>query len=458
MHKKIIILLLGFGLLFSSLGQIRAAAPVFHDYSSEEIIVRFKSPISDEQAEKISKDLGVGVSQKLLLPQTFTLKIPSGQVEKFVEIFNRNPLVEYAEPNFSAFVLDPFTPNDPYFNNQWGMKKVQGPEAWDIATGSSSVKIAILDTGIDNNHEDLQSKVDTWMNFTSSATADDLYGHGTHVAGIAAAATHNGKGVVGLGFNSHLLSVKVLNDSGGGYYSWIANGIKWAADNGAKVINLSLGGSSRSKTLENAVNYAWNKGVILSCAAGNSGNKSPTYPAYYPNCLAVAATDENDQKASWSSFGSWVDVAAPGVNVFSTFPNHDNKIGKLNYDYGSGTSMATPHVAGLAGLLLGADPTLTASEVRSLIENNTDRIGGTGTYWTKGRINAYRSTAAVPGIALPSQLPTPTPSPVLTPNPTPTPVSTPTPTPTLAPTPTPMPSPTPTPASSWCTVFPWLCR
>ena len=178
------------------------------------------------------------------------------------------------------------------------------------------------------------------------------------------------------------MNVKVLDDTGSGYYSWIANGITWAADNGAKVINMSLGGSSASSTLKRAVNYAWGKGVVLAAAAGNSGNRSPTYPAYYPNCIAVAATDSNDLKTSWSSFGSWVDVAAPGVDILSTFPNHSYQIGKaLGYDKGSGTSMATPHVAGLAALVWATGYGTSNTSVRARIEGNADPILGTRSYW-----------------------------------------------------------------------------
>jgi thermitase len=319
------------------------------------------------------------------------IAVPAGTVEARVAAYSRNPNVEYAEPNYIAYAIG--TPNDPYFGNQWGMTKIQAPDAWDVTTGSSGVKIAILDTGIDQDHEDLASKIVSQENFTDSPTLDDLYGHGTHVAGIAAAATNNGKGVAGVGYNSSLLNVKVLNDQGSGYYSWVANGIIWAADKGAaKVINMSLGGSVKSTTLENAVNYAWGKGVVLAAAAGNSGSASPLYPAYYKNCIAVAATDENDAKASWSSFGKWVDVAAPGVNIFSTFPNHPYVIDKsLGYDYGSGTSMATPHVAGLAALVWATGYGSSNASVRSRIESTADKIPGTGKYWIWGRINAYNA-------------------------------------------------------------------
>lgn len=183
---------------------------------------------------------------------------------------------------------------------------------------------------------------------------------------------------------------KVLRDDGAGYYSWIANGIIWSADNGAKVINMSLGGSSRSRTLESAVNYAWNKGVVLTGAAGNSGNQSKTYPGAYKNVIAVAATNNKDQKASFSSYGAkWVDVAAPGVNIFSTFPNHPYTINKsLNYDFGSGTSMATPMTSAAAALIWATDYGTSASSVRSRLESTADKIPGTGTYWSAGRVNA----------------------------------------------------------------------
>lgn len=365
------------------------------NFAEDEIIVKLKPVVTQDKLDELNKKLGVRIHQKLLLPQTFTLKVPKSQVSQFVKTYEKNPLVEYAEPNYRAYALE--TPNDPYFSNQWGMVKVEALGAWDLTHGSSAAKIAIVDTGIDNDHEDLASKVIARINFTGSSTDDDLYGHGTHVAGIASAMTNNNLGVAGLGYEASLMSVKVLDDTGWGYYSWVANGIRWAADNNARVINLSLGGSFSSRTLKNAVDYAFGKGAVLACAAGNSGNTSPTYPAYYPNCIATAATDQNDQKASFSSYGKrWVDVAAPGVNIFSTFPNHSYVIGKnLNYDYGSGTSMATPHVAGLAGLLFGQKPSSSNIQVRASIENNADAISGTGRYWSKGRMNAYKSTASL---------------------------------------------------------------
>jgi thermitase len=269
------------------------------------------------------------------------------------------------------------------------MTKIQAAEAWSVTTGSSDVKIAILDTGIDQNHEDLAAKIVANKNFTSSRSVDDKYGHGTHVAGIAAAITNNRKGVSGVGFNTSLMNVKVLGDNGSGYYSWIANGITWAANNGAKVINMSLGGSSSSTTLKSAVDYAWGKGCVIVAAAGNDNTSAPLYPAYYDNCIAVAATDQNDAKASFSNYGSWVDIAAPGVGIFSTLPNHNNRIGITNYGSLSGTSMATPHVAGVAALVFAAKSGWTNADVRAKIQTSVDPTTGFTT--SIGRVNAFKA-------------------------------------------------------------------
>jgi len=459
-------------------------SPVFakeNKFAPEEVLVKYNFGASLTQIANLNQKFQATIKERLNLPSTFVLKVPPGKEELLAKVFSSLPIVDYAEPNYEVEAF--FVPNDPYFSQQWGLTKASFPQAWDKTTGSTNVKIAILDTGIDNNHQDLSSKVENWVNFTSSRTSDDLYGHGTHVAGIAAGVTNNGLGIAGGGFDSRLLSVKVLNDNGSGYYSWIANGLVWAVDNGAKVVNLSLGGSSPSQTLEEAVNYAWNKGVVLVCAAGNSGTSSPSYPAYYSNCIATAGTDVDDQKASWSNYGDWVDVAAPGLNIFSTLPNHRVKMTSTrNYGSASGTSMATPFVAGLAGLIYAYNPSLNNSQVREAIEQGADKIAGTGAYWIFGRINAHQALAFETGtvsvtptlavlptdtpIPQPTQTLTPTLTPTLVPTSTPKPTSTPTlvptsiPLPTFTPetTPTPISSPTATPTPWWCSVWPQFCR
>lgn len=384
-------------------------------YAAEELVsgtllVKFKSDILQKLLDTQLKDFGIKVKDRIAALDVHVLSLPPQASDRVLRILSAHPLVEYAEPDGVATVL--YTPSDPAFAPyQWGLENtgqtIQGvagnldadidaSTAWDVATGSG-VKVAILDTGIDQDHEDLSSKIVLQKNFTTAPTYDDFYGHGTHVGGIVAA-LGNSVGVTGVCPGCVLMNGKVLNDSGSGAYSWIASGITWAADNGAKVINMSLGGSSKSRTLENAVNYAWNKGVVVVAAAGNSNNPSKTYPAAYTKAIAVAATNNLDKKASFSSYGSWVDVAAPGQDIYSTFPNHAFTIGTLygrsqNYDFASGTSMATPMTAAVAGLLWSTPYGSSVSSVRNRIEATADRIPGTGTYWSKGRVNAARAVS-----------------------------------------------------------------
>lgn len=378
-----------------------------NSYSPGRILIKFKDGVTEAGKDSLLKTYRAGVVGKLDALGVLVLAVPNVAEEKLAAMLAKNPYVEYAELDYIAEAF--FTPNDTYFaDNQWGLENtgqtikgivgtidadIDGPAAWEATRGG--VKVAVLDTGIDQDHEDLFSKVVLQKNFTDSPTIDDLYGHGTHVGGIVAAVTDNNKGIAGGCPLCFLMNGKVLNDSGSGAYSWVANGITWAADNGAKVINMSLGGTFRSFTLERAVNYAWNKGVVVVAAAGNSGNTSKTYPGAYTNAIAVAATNNKDQKASFSSYGAkWVDVAAPGENIFSTFPNHPYKINKaLGYDFGSGTSMATPMTSAVAALIWSTPYGSSASSVRARLESTADRIYGTGTYWSKGRVNAFSAVA-----------------------------------------------------------------
>ncbi len=375
------------------------------DHVPGQVLVKFKDEVSQVEKDNLLKIHRAEVVNKLETLGVLVLQVPGAAEEKVAAALSKNPHVEYAELDYlaEAFLI----PNDTYFANQWGFYNtgqtiggVAGTAgadteaylAWDKTLGG--VKVAILDTGIDQNHEDVSSKIVLNKDFTGSASGyDDMFGHGTHVSGIVAAVTDSGKGVAGGCPACLLINGKVLNDSGSGVYSWIAGGITWATDNGAKVINMSLGGSVKSTTLERAVNYAWNKGVVVVAAAGNSANPSKTYPAAYTNVIAVAATNNRDQKASFSSYGAkWVDVAAPGENIFSTFPFHPYKLNKaLGYDYGSGTSMATPMVSAVAALIWSTPYATSNSAVRVRLESTADHISGTGTYWSSGRVNAFNA-------------------------------------------------------------------
>jgi thermitase len=325
-----------------------------------------------------------------------------------VEALSRNPNVEYAEPDEA---VTPAT-DDPYFGRQYALQNdgqsfndtantlsvsggtvdadVDAVEAWGLTTGKGT-KVAVLDTGVATDNEDINPQVGLRANFSTARTNEDNYGHGTHTAGIVAAIANNTKGVAGVCPDCTILAGKVMNDSGSGSSSGLANGINWAVNNGAKVISMSLV-VRPSRTLETAVNNAWGKGVVLVAAAGNSGGQAMMYPAAYPNVIAVGATDNRDAKASFSTYGTWVDVAAPGVNIYSTFPNHKFALGgSAGYDILSGTSMATPTVAATAALVWSRDPTADKATVRAKVELSTDTIAGIGTYWAHGRVNADKA-------------------------------------------------------------------
>jgi subtilisin family serine protease len=295
-----------------------------------------------------------------------------------------NTNIEFIEPNYIYTATD--RPTDPGLGQQWGWNNIQALSAWDITRGNSATVIAVADTGIQRSHPDLDAKIAGGYDFVQGDTApDDDNGHGTHVAGTAAAETNNGTGVAGMCPNCKLMPVRVLDANGNGPLSTVANGIAHAANNGAKVINLSLGGAG-SETLQSAIDNAWNKGVFLACAAGNGNTSSPNtaYPGAYPNCFAVASTTASDVRSSFSNYGSWVQVAAPGSAIYSTWINN-------GYNSINGTSMATAHVAGLAGLL--ASQGLSNGQIRERICNTADKVEGTGTSWTCGRINAVRAVS-----------------------------------------------------------------
>jgi len=326
------------------------------------------------------------------------VEVPGEGIAESLASYAGDPLVEYAELNGrvqSAGIASPGVPNDTYFYRQWNMEMIQAPQAWEISRGSPEVVIAILDSGIDGKHPDLSSKIVASRNFTCSATAEGVLSHGTHVAGTAAAITNNNKGVAGVGYNCSLMNVKVIDDTLGGCYSWLIQGILWATDHGANVINMNLIAGVASSSLEYAVNYAWERGVVLIAPAGNGSSSSPTYPGSYANCIAVSATNATDTRCSWSNYGAWVNVAAPGIGIYSTICGG-------YYGMREGTCASTPHVAGLAGLLFAVTTDRNGNgrvndEVRHIIENTCDDIGDSTVGY--GRINAYRALLAATGSA-----------------------------------------------------------
>jgi thermitase len=273
--------------------------------------------------------------------------------------------------------------SDPWLDKQWALEKIHISALQKLSAHNQRPLVAILDTGIDGHHPDLEGKVLAAVNFTDSPTVNDLNGHGTHVAGIIAANTDNGIGIAGTAPESRLMNVKVANDDGTCRAGVVARGIIWAADNGAKIINISLE-MGPSAELEKAVNYAWDKGAIIIAAAGNSGNNKPVYPAHYHNCIAVAGTTQDDELAPLSDYGDWVTVSAPGYLIFSTLPGN-------RYGYESGTSSAAAYVSGVAALLMDMVPDIDGNgrvndEVCDIIKSSCQKMDANGMGY--GRIDA----------------------------------------------------------------------
>ena len=256
---------------------------------------------------------------------------------------------------------------DPYYVNQWapGMLGLTHPD-WTYTTGVSEVKVAVLDTGIDKSHEDLDGKIIAEKNLITGTSAADFNGHGTHIAGIIAARPGNGIGIAGIAPYTQLMNVKVADDQGRSQSSLIAEGIIWATDNGARVINISIAITEPAPELEEAVDYAWNNGAVVIAAASNQ-TSSPVYPASYKNCIAVVAVDQKGQVQPLSYDLDWIKLAAPGISIFSTLPGN-------SYGYKNGTSMAAAHVSGLAALMFGLafdrnEDGKINDEIRSAIES-----------------------------------------------------------------------------------------
>lgn len=306
------------------------------------------------------------------LQRVYRVKITeSNRVKELMSAILTEPDVEYVElVPLNKKIL---TPNDPSFGTQYHLATIQAPAAWDVSTGVSNVVVAVVDDAVQTNHPDLAancvSGYDVADNDTDPIPPNTNLSHGTHVAGIVGAVTNNGIGIASVGYNKvKIMGVKCTGDNQNPDFIYFGyEGVTWAANNGAKVINMSWGGGGFSQTAQDVINAASALGVVLVAAAGNSNNSSPLYPSAYNNVIAVASTDALDKKSSFSNFGSYVDIAAPGTGIYSTIPFN----GYATY---SGTSMASPLAASLCGFLLSNNNTLTPAQVEQIIKNTADNI------------------------------------------------------------------------------------
>ncbi len=357
-----------------------------------EVMVRFKPDLAQAEIEQTLRDLGATVLQKKEALGIYRLRLPDGKtVSNFVREHSRNRNLALIEPNFTASVLaaPPVAPNDPSLPEQWGLNIIQAPKAWEVTTGEPEVVVAILDTGIELTHPDLKNKVVPGYDFVNGdADPSDDHGHGTHVAGIVAAEGNNGQGIAGVAWGSRLMPVRVIGAAGEGTYSDVVDGILFAADHGAKVLNFSIGGYAWSQILDDAVEYAHGKGALLVAAAGNDGTSDPVYPAACPNVIGVAATDPADQIWASANHGSHVRLCAPGTDILSTTLGN-------GYGRATGTSASAAHAAGVAALVFSRNREISNTQVEQMLYATADDLGASGydPVFGFGRLNAAGALA-----------------------------------------------------------------
>lgn len=403
-------------------------------HKDDEIIVCFMPDTPPKVIRDLVKRYDARIKRHNPALGTYLLRLDRGTADEVLPLLLTEPQVEWAELNF--LITGELIPNDPDYADPtkvYAPQQIRAPEGWDVTTGSSAVVVAVVDSGISLTHPEFAGRLLPGYDFVNEDNnPTDDHGHGTHVAGILAAAMNNGLGSTGIAPQVSLLPVKVLNLNNVGTWADIADGITYAADQGAHIINLSLGGPVYSQALENAIVYAAGRGAVIVTAAGNVFSSNPFYPAYFPETIAVSATDANDAIWPYSNFGQAIDVAAPGVNIWSTlWKNGEGD----TFGFMTGTSMAAPHVSGLAALLLTVRPDFTRADVQALIQRTALDLGASGwdPYYGFGRVDMAAALAQAPTWSAADRNPTPT----FTPTPTATPTATPT--PTLTPTPTPTP-------------------
>ena len=352
----------------------------------DELLVGLRPGTSGAQVENLYRLYGAEKLQDLSNINVHRIRVPAQSLDAVENALSHRPEIKFVEKNYR---LSPnFVPNDSLYSSQWHLPKISADMAWDISQGTPSVVVAILDSGVDPTHPDLASKLVAGYNFYDGNTnTTDVYGHGTKVAGTAAAICNDSIGVAAPACQNLIMPIRVTDTSGNGYVSAIASGLSWAVDHGAKVMNLSFGGVAGISTITSAAQYVMNHGGLVIAAAGNCGCFDSTPPN--PYMISVSGTDQNDNLASWSSQGDYVDVAAPGVGIYTTMMGG-------GYGAPSGTSFSSPLTAGVVALMMSVNPSLSPTQIGSLLEANADDLGAAGydTAYGYGRVNAYRAVSA----------------------------------------------------------------
>jgi thermitase len=361
-------------------------------------LVKFRSGILPEHARQIIAALGARDADEIPTIGVHILTLPYQAGEaSFVQALEARAEVEFAELD-QILSVQQLIPNDPlYFSDwSWSLSRVGAPDAWSTTTGNPNVIIAILDTGVDGTHEDLISQMTPgWNIYDNNSDTHDVHGHGTAVAGIAAASSNNGVGIASVCWNCRIMPVRISDDYGLATYSDIASGLVWAADHGARVANISYNATD-SSTVSRSASYFQKKGGVVTVASGNSGTYDNTQDN--PCVLTVGATDSTDTLYSWSNTGSNLDLVAPGF-VYSTMVGG-------GYTVGQGTSMAAPLVAGAAALIFSVNPNTTPSQVQDILKQSADDLGTTGwdPVYGYGRLNIAQAVNMALALASPSDL------------------------------------------------------
>jgi subtilisin family serine protease len=382
-------------MLFMTVTMIFTALSVSHALGAStkgELLLKFKPGVSQLCKERILSSSSLEVLDEIPQIETLVVSVPQDALLHVESALSHNPMIDFVEENRQ--IPPSAIPNDPYLGSEWHLTQISAPQAWDVSTGNANVIVAVLDSGVDPSHPDLAGKLLSGYNFyDNNDNTSDVYGHGTKVAGVAAAVTNNSRGVAAIAWQSSILPIRVTDTGGYTTYSLLAKGLTYAAERGAKTATMSFliyGGS----TLSSAAKYFMDKGGLAVAAGGNTGAYQSD--SDNPYILSVSATTSTDSLATFSTYGPYIDLSAPGVSIMTTVRGG-------GYGSVSGTSFSAPLTAGLASLIFSANPTLTPYQVEQVLESTAVDLGvpGYDTYYGWGRINASSALRAATGVTPP---------------------------------------------------------
>lgn len=381
-------------------------------YSVDEVVVKFRNALTDRQLLELRNKLDLTVVRHSR--ETYVFRSKKHKAEELIAYLKSNWNPVYAEPHYLYLTnglqdessdggngTGTIVPNDTLYSEyQWNLPQILTESGWNVSKGSEDIVVAVIDTGVQSDHPDLAGRLVEGVNVVDpSSPPEDDVGHGTHVAGIISADVNNGEGVAGMTWYTKIMPIKALDSSGAGSTYSVAEGVIWATDHGADIINMSLGNYAQAEFLHDALKYAYDRGVVLVAASGNDNTDRPGYPAAYPEVLAVAATDPDESRAEYSNYGDYIDIAAPGTSIPSTYPGS-------RYAALSGTSMACPHVAALASLIRSVNPELTNEQVMDVLRRTAKDLGpgGKDNDYGYGQIDVHSALQSASGVGMSLQM------------------------------------------------------